>query len=94
MMLFLGHQVLREGRLVGNGWEPTNLAVDDLDIDWWGMKPKPPHPLDLMVGDRRSDMGAGWAYGARLYRVPSTLGLHSIGHRWMNEDDVGEAFQP
>ena len=38
-------------------------------VDWWGDKPKPIHPLDLMVGDRDSDMGAGWAVGARLFKV-------------------------
>ena len=52
------------------------------------------HPLDIMVGDRRSDMGAGWAFGARLYRVHAAVGLQAIGTRWMDEQDRGDAFRP
>ena len=47
-----------------------------------------------MVGDRRSDMGAGWAFGARLYRVPAALGLCFISDRWVDKSDLGDSFQP
>lgn len=93
-MLFLGHQILRENRIHPTGWQPANHAVADMEVNWWAPKPSAPHTLDLMVGDRGSDMGAGWAYGARLYRVPATLGLVSIGDGWMDKEDPGEMFEP
>jgi hypothetical protein len=52
-MLRTGHQVLRNQRVIHSR------------IDWAGIKPDPWNPLDAMVGDRKSDMGAGWAVGAR-----------------------------
>jgi histidinol-phosphate phosphatase family protein len=93
-MLFLGHQVLREGVTVQTGWEPVNHVVFEPQVNWWGPKPSSPHPLDLMVGDRRSDMGAGWGFGARLYRVPAAVGLSFIGNRWADKVDFGDSFQP
>ena len=42
----------------------------------------------------RSDMGAGWGFGARLYRVPAALGLSFIGDRWADKVDSGDSFQP
>ena len=93
-MLSLGHDVLRMGVSVETGWEPANFAVVDPRVNWWSAKPSPPHPLDLMVGDRRSDMGAGWAFGARLFRVPAALGLSYLGDRWTDELDSGDAFKP
>lgn len=93
-MLFVGHQVLREGAFIETGWEPVNHAVVNPRVNWWAPKPQSPHPLDLMVGDRRSDMGAGWAFGARLYRVPAALGLSFISDRWVDESDLGDTFQP
>ena len=47
-----------------------------------------------MVGDRRSDMGAGWAVGARLFRVSAHLGLSSVVGRVVNPDDEGDPFEP
>lgn len=62
-------------------------------IDWLGSKPKPIHPLDLMVGDRESDLGAGWAVGARLFKVEEDIGITSVIDRIIHED-VGDEFNP
>ena len=62
-------------------------------VDWWGEKPQPIHPLDLMVGDRNSDMGAGWAVGARLFKVDENLGINQVIERIIN-DDPGDDFRP
>ena len=62
-------------------------------IDWWGPKPQPIHPLDLMVGDRNSDMGAGWAVGARLFKVEEDVGITSVIDRII-QGDAGDDFNP
>ncbi len=62
-------------------------------VDWWGDKPKPIHPLDLMVGDRKSDMGAGWAVGARLFKVDENIGIKQVIERIINNDS-GDDFRP
>ena len=61
--------------------------------DWWGVKPQPIHPLDLMVGDRESDMGAGWAVGARLFKVEEDVGITSVIDRII-QGDAGDDFNP
>lgn len=63
------------------------------ELDWRGEKPEPIHPLDLMVGDRVSDMGAGWAIGARLFKVEEDVGISSVIERIIQED-VGDDFNP
>ena len=63
------------------------------EVNWWGPKPKPIHPLDLMVGDRDSDMGAGWAVGARLFQVEEDVGITSVVERII-QDDAGDEFNP
>ena len=63
------------------------------EVNWWGAKPKPIHPLDLMVGDRNSDMGAGWAVGARLFQVEEDAGITSVIERII-QDDAGDEFNP
>ena len=63
------------------------------EVNWWGSKPKPIHPLDLMVGDRNSDMGAGWAVGARLFQVEEDVGITSVIERII-QDDAGDQFNP
>ena len=68
-------------------------GISHTSLDWWGEKPKPIHPLDLMVGDRNSDMGAGWAVGARLFKVNENLGLASVIDRIL-EGDEGDTFEP
>ena len=93
-MLFLGHRLLRERTVSEVNWQPSLQPIDHPEVDWWGASPVSPHPMDLMVGDRRSDMGAGWAFGARLFRVHAAVGLQAIGARWMNEADSGDEFQP
>lgn len=62
-------------------------------LDWWGEKPEPIHPFDLMVGDRNSDMGAGWAVGARLFKVDENTGITEVIDRIIR-DDVGDDFNP
>jgi histidinol-phosphate phosphatase family protein len=62
-------------------------------LDWWGKKPDPIHPLDLMVGDRDSDMGAGWAVGARLFQVDENIGISQVIERIKNKDS-GDKFSP
>lgn len=61
--------------------------------NWWGEKPEPHHPLDLMVGDRNSDMGAGWAIGARLFQVDENIGISQVIDR-IKENDDGDNFRP
>lgn len=75
--------------------EASEIIRDDshTSLDWWGEKPEPIHPLDLMVGDRNSDMGAGWAVGARLFKVNENLGLASVIERIL-EGDEGDLFDP
>ena len=63
------------------------------DVDWWGEKPTPIHELDLMIGDRDSDMGAGWAVGARLFQVDERFGITSVIDRIVGNDD-GDEFKP
>ena len=62
-------------------------------VNWWGEKPAPIHPLDLMIGDRNSDMGAGWAVGARLFKVDESIGIHQVIERIIN-NDPGDDFRP
>ena len=62
-------------------------------VNWFGEKPQPINELDLMVGDRDSDMGAGWAVGARLFQVNENLGISSVISR-IEEGDEGDDFSP
>jgi len=62
-------------------------------VDWLGEKPTPIHQLDLMVGDRDSDMEAGWAVGARLFKVDEEIGIQQVIERIMN-NDPGDNFRP
>lgn len=62
-------------------------------IDWRGVKPAPIHPLDFMVGDRKSDMGAGWAVGARLFRVDNRVGISQVIDRIIL-GEPGDHFDP
>ncbi|MEC8520328.1 MAG: HAD-IIIA family hydrolase [Candidatus Thermoplasmatota archaeon] len=93
-MLFLGHNVLRGTDADGAHWQPVRYPIERIQVDWWGPRPVAENGMDIMVGDRGSDMGAGWAFGARLYRVPAAVGLTAVGNRWMNEEDDGDSFQP
>ena len=93
-MLLLGHRLIRAEMDLETSWEPVQVPVSFPSVAWWSEKPPAPHVLDAMVGDRRSDMGAGWGYGARLFRVPRTLGLATVIDRIIQEEDEGDAFQP
>ena len=93
-MLFAGHEVLRQREGLKPSFVPFSFAVEPPNVNWWGEKPSAPHLLDLMVGDRTSDMGAGWAYGARLFRVSRTIGLAQVQTRLSKADDPGDGFQP
>jgi histidinol-phosphate phosphatase family protein len=94
-MLYLGHQLLRmSGQKEQMYFSSKTHPISNRTVNWWGEKPEPFHPLDLMVGDRRSDMGAGWAYGARLFRVSAHEGIQAASSRLLNENDIGDAFQP
>ena len=92
-MLTLGHKLLRGKGTLERSWTARPHRIERPVVDWWGSKPSPPHPGDLMVGDRRSDMAAGWAYGARLHRVPADKGLIHIANRW-SQTGGDEAYNP
>ena len=62
-------------------------------VNWWKDKPEPIHALDLMVGDRDSDMGAGCAVGARLFQVDENLGIQQVIERIKN-NEKGDYFNP
>ena len=47
-----------------------------------------------MIGDRKSDMGAGWAVGARTFEVSDRLGLPQVIERVLDEDDNGDFYDP
>ena len=93
-MLLLGHRLIRGETGLPTSWNPVQLSVASPSVEWWSEKPLAPHVLDAMVGDRRSDMGAGWGYGARLFSVPRTVGLVTVIDRIIQEEDEGDAFQP
>ena len=93
-MLLLGHRILRCVERYEGDWSPRPHALEQHVVNWSGEKPHPPHSLDIMVGDRRSDMGAGWAYGARLFRVPADKGLIHVEQAWKQTSARGEAFGP
>jgi histidinol-phosphate phosphatase family protein len=81
----------RPGMLI----EASNLIrqKSHKNVDWWGSKPEPIHELDLMIGDRDSDMGAGWAVGARLFQVDEMVGITGVIDRIIANDD-GDEFNP
>jgi histidinol-phosphate phosphatase family protein len=95
-MLRLGDSILRtKGVLIAH----DNQSIIELDIDhpkvnWWNDKVAPKHQLDTMIGDRNSDMGAGWAIGARLFKVPDDVGISFAIERILDKDDSGDRFDP
>lgn len=70
------------------------LEHDDGTVDWWGKKPLPSNAVDCMVGDRNSDMGAGWASGLRLFQVAADAGLASRIEHIIDLSDEGDSFNP
>lgn len=63
------------------------------DVNWYGQKPQPINQFDLMVGDRDSDMSAGWAVGARLFQVDEKYGIAEVLQRIV-DNDSGDDFSP
>ncbi len=49
-----------------------------------------PHPLDVMVGDRRSDVQAGTRYGARSFWAKRDRGLRAMLSRLLDPNDHGD----
>jgi len=92
-MLHLGHRLLRTDPGFSSH-ELHNAGQQHGVVDWWGDKPESFHKLDAMVGDRRTDMGAGWAYGARLFRVSRDVGLVQVEERVLDRNDKGDSFHP
>ena len=94
-MLHLGHRLLRRDNINGLREFQSEIYQPSGDlVDWWAEKSLPVNSLDLMVGDRRSDMGAGWAYGARIFRVRADEGVHSALSRLLDVNDAGDFFRP
>ena len=97
-MLFLGSEILR-----GGNYDNSNLrdgkgiiAIDSKrrDVDWWGEKIQPPHRLDLMIGDRKCDLGVAWAYGARSFRANPDIGIAGQINEMIDQGNEGVTFNP
>ena len=91
-MLRLGEQLLRQ-----QGITEQRALIEvqpGQKINWWKDKIEPDHPLDAMIGDRNSDMGAGWARGVRCFKVNWNLGLTSVVDRILDGADRGDPFDP
>ena len=94
-MLYLGDQILR-GELELPLTLNKNVSIPKVatNINWWKDKPKPTNALDIMVGDRKSDLGAGWGFGSRLFKVRADIGIIDVKDRLLNPLDDGDVFQP
>ena len=94
-MLYLGESCLRDGLKLDKGLN-TNIEIPDqvVNVNWWREKPPATNPLDLIIGDRKSDLGAGWARGVRLFKVNQHIGINQVIHRVINTNDEGDDFQP
>lgn len=91
--------MLRLGERLFRVEAPTQPKLEmDIDegekVNWWNAKIEPNHPLDAMIGDRDSDMGAGWAQGVRCFKVNWNLGLSSVTDRILDQSDKGDPFNP
>ncbi|MBL6884077.1 HAD-IIIA family hydrolase [Candidatus Poseidoniaceae archaeon] len=93
-MLRFGDRLLRQTTDYPLGESEGTLEQGDGVVDWWGEKPLPNNPVDCMVGDRNSDMGAGWACGLRLFQVPDDVGVASHLSRILDLSDAGDSFNP
>ena len=94
-MLYLGHCYLRDGLTLNKGMNiDVKIPNDAVRVNWWKDKIMPFNQLDFIVGDRKSDLGAGWARGIRLYKVNPDIGLHQVIERLANFKDEGDFFQP
>ena len=93
-MLRFGTRMLRQSSQYPMGESEGILEHDDGTVDWWGKKPLPSNTADCMVGDRNSDMGAGWASGLRLFQVAADAGLASRIEHIIDLSDEGDSFNP
>ncbi len=95
-MLQLGSDLLRKSPSLEHDSTQRVIEIDSRfeAANWWKEKTSPEHELDLMVGDRNSDMGAGWAVGARLFRVPQTIGVKHVSKRIIDNEDNGDYYNP
>jgi histidinol-phosphate phosphatase family protein len=93
-MLRFGERVLRESFVCEGGESIAELSSEDGKVDWWGEKPVSSHPFDCMVGDRGSDMGAGWAQGLRLFQVHDADGIFPVVERILDSKNQGDDFHP
>ena len=95
-LLRFGESILRHGTPeISHGYGMTTLHASFYkETNWFSDKPLSPHPNDAMVGDRRTDEGAGWGYGARTFRIRNHNSLLSIVPRILNDADQGDDFHP
>ena len=94
-MLHLGHAQLRGNLSLQDGLN-VNVTIPKqvTRVNWWKNKPLPLNQLDFIVGDRKSDLGAGWARGIRLFKVNPNIGLAQVINRVVDFTDDGDIFQP
>lgn len=94
-MLHLGHAQLRGGLSLQDGLN-VNVTIPKrfTRVNWWKDKPLPLNQLDFIVGDRKSDLGAGWGRGIRLFKVNPNIGLAQVINRVVDFTDDGDIFQP
>jgi len=91
-MLRLGERLLRGNEELQ---ERTIIEIEPGDkVNWWNPKIVATHSRDVMIGDRDSDMGAGWAQGLRCFKVNWNLGLASVTERVLDDGDKGDPFEP
>ncbi len=94
-MLYLGNRILRDKYTLPHGLNTCVEIPDKVSkVNWWKSKPSPVNNLDLIVGDRKSDLGAGWARGIRLFKVNPNLGIGQVIDRLLDTSDEGDIFQP
>ena len=94
-MLHLGHAQLRGNLSLQNGLNVNvRIQKEVTRVNWWKDKPLPLNQLDFIVGDRKSDLGAGWAKGIRLFKVNPNIGLAQVINRVVDFTDDGDIFQP
>ena len=94
-MMHLGHAQLRGNLSLQNGLNVNvRIPKEVTRVNWWKDKPLPLNQLDFIVGDRKSDLGAGWAKGIRLFKVNPNIGLAQVINRVVDFTDDGDIFQP
>ena len=95
-MLQLGSELLRKKpmEVFDSKQKIIEIGSKFNAVNWWKEKISPVNELDMMIGDRNSDMGAGWAVGARLFRVPQSIGIKHVRKRIIDNNDTGDYFSP